>query len=284
MCRSIEGGVFRASLNGTHFLLTPNERNVIMALIKCPECGRENVSDTAESCPTCGYGIKAHFERIKKQQIAQESQRQQRERQEREKRLRQAEEEQKYKEYAYEVKSEQQKIDSTKKPKKPNYFAYLFSKDVRVLTLLIVVGPLLTLLFCVAAQIDAFILVLYAAVGLLASPFWLIWAYIAHRDDVKAYKKELELYNNNRDAWEKQKEQQKADIENRYRARAHFEVENKYNPPVPKTSNQLKCPICGSTNVEKISTMDRSVSVAMVGLASGKIGKQYKCKKCKHMW
>ena len=36
-----------------------------MALIKCPECGREKVSDTAEMCPDCGYGIKAYFEQIK---------------------------------------------------------------------------------------------------------------------------------------------------------------------------------------------------------------------------
>lgn len=36
-----------------------------MALIKCPECGRENVSDSAESCPNCGYGIKAHFDKLK---------------------------------------------------------------------------------------------------------------------------------------------------------------------------------------------------------------------------
>lgn len=36
-----------------------------MALIKCPECDRENVSDSAESCPNCGYGIKVHFEKNK---------------------------------------------------------------------------------------------------------------------------------------------------------------------------------------------------------------------------
>lgn len=36
-----------------------------MALIKCPECGRENVSDSAESFPNCGYGIKAHFDKLK---------------------------------------------------------------------------------------------------------------------------------------------------------------------------------------------------------------------------
>ena len=29
-----------------------------MALVKCPECGRENVSSTAKSCPGCGYNIK----------------------------------------------------------------------------------------------------------------------------------------------------------------------------------------------------------------------------------
>lgn len=28
-----------------------------MSLIKCPECGRENVSDTAAACPNCGFNI-----------------------------------------------------------------------------------------------------------------------------------------------------------------------------------------------------------------------------------
>lgn len=35
-----------------------------MALVECPECGRERVSDSAEACPDCGYGIKAHFEKL----------------------------------------------------------------------------------------------------------------------------------------------------------------------------------------------------------------------------
>lgn len=29
-----------------------------MSLIKCPECGKENVSSTAEACPNCGFNIK----------------------------------------------------------------------------------------------------------------------------------------------------------------------------------------------------------------------------------
>lgn len=37
-----------------------------MALIKCPECGKENVSDAATACPSCGYNIREHFEKIKR--------------------------------------------------------------------------------------------------------------------------------------------------------------------------------------------------------------------------
>ncbi len=36
-----------------------------MALVKCPECGREKVSDNAEACPDCGYAIKAHYDKMK---------------------------------------------------------------------------------------------------------------------------------------------------------------------------------------------------------------------------
>ena len=45
-------------------------------------------------------------------------------------------------------------------------------------------------------------------------------------------------------------------------------------------SNLPKCPICGSTNIENISTLNRAVSTAMIGIASDKIGKQFKCKNC----
>ena len=34
-----------------------------MALVNCPECGKQ-VSDSAMACPNCGYAIKEHFEKI----------------------------------------------------------------------------------------------------------------------------------------------------------------------------------------------------------------------------
>ena len=33
-----------------------------MALITCPECGRERVLNTADACSSCGFGIKKYFE------------------------------------------------------------------------------------------------------------------------------------------------------------------------------------------------------------------------------
>lgn len=38
-----------------------------MALVKCPECGREKVSDSAETCPDCGYAIKAYYDKVKQE-------------------------------------------------------------------------------------------------------------------------------------------------------------------------------------------------------------------------
>ena len=50
------------------------------------------------------------------------------------------------------------------------------------------------------------------------------------------------------------------------------------------THPKPKCPTCGSTNIEKVSTLNRAVSIGMVGLASDKIGKQFCCKNCEQIW
>ncbi len=39
-----------------------------MSLINCPECGKENVSENADACPSCGYGIKNHFEALREEE------------------------------------------------------------------------------------------------------------------------------------------------------------------------------------------------------------------------
>ena len=44
--------------------------------------------------------------------------------------------------------------------------------------------------------------------------------------------------------------------------------------------HNIHCPYCNSTNVTKIGTVNRAVSVGMFGLASKKIGKQWHCNSC----
>lgn len=39
-----------------------------MALVKCPECGKENVSSTASACPQCGFNIKKYYGDIEKKE------------------------------------------------------------------------------------------------------------------------------------------------------------------------------------------------------------------------
>lgn len=48
--------------------------------------------------------------------------------------------------------------------------------------------------------------------------------------------------------------------------------------------NMPKCPTCHSTNISKIGTLNRMVSVGLFGLASSKIGKTHKCNNCGMTW
>jgi len=51
-------------------------------------------------------------------------------------------------------------------------------------------------------------------------------------------------------------------------------------------ASKPKCPMCGSTNISKISTLNRTTSIVGFGILSKKIGKQWQCNnpKCKHLW
>ena len=43
-----------------------------MALINCPECGKQNVSESAQACPSCGFAIKDYFVKMEKERKAAE--------------------------------------------------------------------------------------------------------------------------------------------------------------------------------------------------------------------
>lgn len=57
--------------------------------------------------------------------------------------------------------------------------------------------------------------------------------------------------------------------------------EEKDIKPAPQPTNLPTCPICHSTNVQKISGLSRMASVGFFGIGSKKIGKQWHCNNCK---
>lgn len=45
-----------------------------------------------------------------------------------------------------------------------------------------------------------------------------------------------------------------------------------------------KCPTCGSTNIRKMSGIERGVSIAAFGIFSKKINKTFRCGNCGYTW
>lgn len=45
-----------------------------------------------------------------------------------------------------------------------------------------------------------------------------------------------------------------------------------------------KCPICQSTNIKRVSGTSKAISVALFGLLSQKVKKQFHCNNCGYMW
>lgn len=80
--------------------------------------------------------------------------------------------------------------------------------------------------------------------------------------DKKRYKQEMEQYRRELAMKQKQSEQ----------------VKNE------KEQNTPKCPTCGSTNVEPISTGRKAIELFALGLTSKTVGKSYRCKNCKYYW
>ena len=214
-----------------------------MAIIKCPECGRENVSDSAESCPSCGYGIKAHFNAIK----AKEERR--RNEEERKAILQQLHE---------------KRLADIKQPEKPKFsrgfIVYIIVASILISALFLfnysktyIKKPLIGDFLYLLAVFIGFPLIMY-----LPSYIKRVKNYEFAKRDFEAYKRQF--------------------IKNQDDTTKHSEL------VAMKQMYDHKCPLCNSTSIERITTLDRAISIGVTGLASGKIGKQYKCKSCKHMW
>ena len=221
-----------------------------MALIKCPECGRENVSDSAEMCPGCGYGIKAHFEKIEQEKL--------KEQQRIEYKKAKIKRDQEAKE------REQKRIRNVPKPERP-----VFSRGLIVYIVVATIFFSWLMLYTPTLYNEEpkggmWILELLVFIGLPLLIY--LPNYNKKNEDYQLACKDFEMY---------QKKIVKEQDETLKRQQKELEQ---------KIANAIKCPNCGSINTKKITTTSRVISTAMVGMASSKIGKQFECKDCGYKW
>jgi len=218
-----------------------------MALINCPECGRENVSNTAVACPNCGYGIREHFEKI-----------------------------------ANENKKDKIKICA----KCGSIFGYPYSPS-------------------------------YINNDCLSCHIPIIEIDVDTDEWMKIHKPKGEKYNYSTEELQQNNKainEYNAKIFEKYieplgqldtsltSYKLHMERYGRPTDDIEEVHQQIKekalwelhegrrkreeeakpkCPNCGSTDLKKLSALDRSASAFMWGLGSNKIGKTYECRKCK---
>lgn len=208
-----------------------------MALVKCPECGREKVSDTAEACPDCGYGIKKYYEDIKKKQEEEESNKL-------------LEEEYKKREEARQTDLESRAQSVNIPSHRPIMTTWQAGGGVAI-----VIGILM--IIC-QSWFLAIILIGYGAISIYGE-----------MDNLHSRQKIYDDNIHDPDTYRKEMVKQQDFEEAIMQIATNMKTNTK--------SHGVNCPYCQSTDVKKNSTLNRAISVGMVGAASGKIGKQWHC-------
>lgn len=202
-----------------------------MALINCPECGKQNISDTALACPQCGFAIREHTESSQREQT---------------KRL---------------------KFEATKQKAAIAYIKQEISNCNKIMCIAAFTGASSFLLALFNKGVNSVVIPCFIV-------FWsmVVSIFIASIVGIKRHN-DMALIEDDFHEFERQ-------IQKRNRANS------KYQLVVEAVMNAVphKCPVCGSTDTNRISENSRAFSVAVFGLASSKIGKQYECKSCKHKW
>lgn len=226
---------------------------ILMSLIKCPECNKE-VSDQAQMCPNCGFGIEKYVNKIK--------------------------EEKQVKIRKEKLKIERQKRKQIEEDKLKQLAKFEnMPKHKPIVTGKIIIGIFFYILF-----ITVFIYFIYEESTFFA---WseLIFGISCGSAFLYEGIKDLNVIRLLYTRYKNNEEKYKIEVLRYYKNKEDNQVTIKDLKRIKEISNKSKhvlhCPYCNSTNVKKITTTSRVVSTAAVGVASNKIGKQWHCNKCK---
>lgn len=250
-----------------------------MALIVCPECGRKNVSDSAEACPECGYGIRRHFADAKTHSKMVESDKTTVDAIQKEtsnnKRVRVR--------VVARDNGEPQNDYSQKKEIELQRLKNILTRDSKLLIVWAIVAALLLTIAIMSFAAEfvgggVLFLILCAIAGFIFS-FYYSERQQAEKN-IEVASNDYELYEKKRQETRERFEQLKAENQMRRQEEEKKQAELRKE----KLGVNLTCPACGSSDIVKITSANRMGSIMVLGLASGKIGKQYRCHDCKHMW
>lgn len=103
----------------------------------------------------------------------------------------------------------------------------------------------------------------------------LIFILLPLYSEISQYISDFNKYKLSNEDFEKYREKEIARCISMKKEQRKYNEELKY---------RIKCPNCNSTNVNEISSINRAISVSILGLASTKIGKTYQCDDCKYKW
>lgn len=273
-----------------------------MALVTCPECGRENVSDSAESCPNCGFNIRKFFAE-KKQTIFCD--------------ITDTNICYTYLDGFDEGVNGIYTSDRDRKYYVKNGLVYLPGGDAYFLTdkFLLPVKDNIRTFEGTIPNSELFNATIYSQHFTSGRSKWIFTdSGIIENDEGEkgVYKRfgDFLIYkmSNSSSSYMKDRACVFAIHENQiygsgYIKReyvtelesARSEIKNKqYTFEVPKqieqtcfsysSSNVPKCPTCGSTKIQKISGTKRWVTTGLFGLASSNVGKTMECKNCGYKW
>lgn len=218
-----------------------------MALIKCPECGRE-ISNRAESCPHCGFPIR---EELEKQKELEEKAKEEREKEEhRQVTLMKIE-------------------DAIKNPRK------IAEDEVWFCPVCGEVHPFYLPnehTFCKKAEwINTHVPLQYALDA---------WGDSDGPEGYKEQIRKLFYYNNPQYSpyWDEKRREDDESFAYELKAGVRNDT---FDCLVTHTEPTVTCPVCGSTNVTKISGKDKALKMFFCGvLAAGEVAKTFKCESC----
>lgn len=214
-----------------------------MAIIKCPECGKE-ISDKSEYCISCGYPIKKYLQERDTTAVKEDTT----------------------------VSNTIENISGSSSDDLKEIQRKAVAKYSKGFTTGIIGTIAFTLVtiwgIYLASDIE------FASIGI--NIIWIVTGLLAVvfvfglKDTIRA--KRLAEYNI--------QEFINSNYGKAYKALLELEEKQRQEEAERKALEESKrpiCPVCGSKNTKRLSTTNRAVSIAVVGLASDKIGKQYEC-------